>query len=362
MGIQNENAVATNTAAEKISSPRRVRGRRGVPVNTSSNTPMDMDVTKHQYGEVAATSNVPTSQKVKTFMNRTQQAMETLMREHGFSVQRAQRTLLDHLVTFPGVDARSPILDVEVLSIVNHCFEYFLVCCTNSTLSKISQVFDCMRLHDIGMEQATIALTIEKAIVSFIHTQKADAASINTILDGWTESLKRIKPMPLREPTVCPEPSAIVLPVMQSTLSVAGSQSKKISQSSTPPIPPAPATPATVQKVAADKAMASSSRSKLGKKSSKLAASTPPTTITTTTQRPRSDPVFDAVSSKLTAVDNEASLKGKPPLAPGTSILGAASSVSASTKRSIGDGLLERPSTPPSSTSSKRQRRSSGAN
>lgn len=257
------------------------------------------------------------------------------MREHGFSAQRAQRTLLDHLVTFPGVDARSPILDVEV--------------------------FDCMRLHDIGMEQATIALTIEKAIVSFIHTQKADAASINTILDGWTESLKRIKPMPLREPTVCPEPSAIVLPVMQSTLSVAGSQSKKISQSSTHPIPPAPATPATVQKVAADKAMASSSRSKLGKKSSKLAASTPPTTITTTTQRPRSDPVFDAVSSKLTAVDNEASLKGKPPLAPGTSILGAASSVSASTKRSIGDGLLERPSTPPS-TSSKRQRRSSGAN
>jgi hypothetical protein len=216
------------------------------------------------------------------------------------------------------------------------------------------QIFDCMRLHHIGMEQATIALTIEKAILSLVSAPLSTSpSSINRVLNGWTASLKHVKPMPLREAPIYPENSAIVLPRIPTPLSATVPQPEPTSLSSLATT--APATPAPAPSAAKEKAP--TSRSKASKKSSKPPASAPPTT-----QRSRSGSMLEAVSSKLTGgMDTDGALKGKPPLAPGT--LGTAST--ASSKRAnamVGDVLIERPSTPPSGTSNKRQRRSSGAN
>jgi hypothetical protein len=223
-----------------------------------------------------------------------------------------------------------------------------------------------MRLHRIGMEQAAIALTIEKSIMSLLNAPPpATSASINRVLDAWTESLKQAKPMLLRGTLAFSESSATALPKTQTTLfaAVTPPEPKWIPSLSTA----VPSTPAQSPSATMEKAAPSSSRSKLGKKSSKVAAPTPPMTVSTI-QRPRPDSMVEAVSSKRTgSVDTDVSgaLKGKPPLAPGTSTLGAASSASASSKRVnslVGDALMERPSTPPSSAPHKRQRRSSGAN
>lgn len=332
---------SANGTPRTRSSPRLVRGRRGTPEKAAENTEVDtrMDEVSRLPVSEALTSESTSldARKVQSFMKMTQQAMQMLMREHGFSPLRAQRTLLDYLVQIHGADS-SPLSDMEI--------------------------FDCMRLHHIGMEQAAIALTIEKAITCLLNaSQSASSASINRVLDEWTESLKQVKPLPVRETLVFPDSSATVLPKTQSTLfaTVAPPEPKWLPSPSTG-VPSTP-TPGAILEQAAP----STSRSKTSKKPSKVAASTPPMTITTT-QRTRSDSVLEAVSSKLTGsvdTDTNGALKGKPPLAPVTATLGTASSASASSKRvnsMLGDALMERPATPPSSASHKRQRRASGAN
>lgn len=209
-----------------------------------------------------------------------------------------------------------------------------------------------MQLHRIGMVQASFALTIEKAIqIQLNSRQSTSSASIHPILKEWTESLDEVNPIALlRAAPVPPESSAIVLP-----------QTTAVSES--PLLPPlATTTPSTpAQASTTEKAVPSTSRSKvIAKKSTKphATSSTPPTTITTT-QRPRADSVSEAFSSKLGVNHTDgAALKGKPPLAPGT--LASGKRANASMER---DALMERPATPPTSASSnKRQRRSSGAN
>ncbi len=209
-----------------------------------------------------------------------------------------------------------------------------------------------MRTKIIGMEHATIALTIEQAISSMLNDSSLSCSSISEVLDTWIQCLQHVKPKPLTHLTM-KSSSAFGSPLTTLKMSNVPPLAPRQQPESTPSIKGpskqqssnVPGTPAsTMDATGNGKAMSSRTRSKSGaKKSSKAASSTPPlSTITiattpstaTSQQRSRADSVAEAVSAKLTssttAIDSECNQhlsnasRGKPPLAPNTSGLTSA--------------------------------------
>jgi hypothetical protein len=134
----------TNAAPKATrSSPRLVRGRRVTPssaTDSSMSIVIDtrMEEAKRQPETDSLTSESTSldASKVQNFMKMTQRAMEMLMREHGFSPLRAQRTLLDYLVLFHGANSY-PLSDAEV----RRSLQLVLCLASNFSLHLVFLVF-----------------------------------------------------------------------------------------------------------------------------------------------------------------------------------------------------------------------------
>lgn len=208
-----------------------------------------------------------------------------------------------------------------------------------------------MRKTKIGMEHATIALTIEQVLSSMLNDPKSSYTSISEILDTWIQFLQHVQPQPLTYLTLksssvfgspirtLPMPTITPISAPQQLEPTPSIKPLTMQQSKNPPSTPA----STIDATGNGKAISSHTRSKAsGKKSHKTAISTPPlSTITIATtpstsssqQRSRADSVIEAVSAKITSavVDCETNQhqttvsRGKPPLAPNTNGLSSAS-------------------------------------
>ena len=218
-----------------------------------------------------------------------------------------------------------------------------------------------MREKNIGMEHATIALTIEQTISSMICDPNSTFTSISEILDTWIKCLQHAQPKPLSVLTM-KSSSAFGTPLRTLQLSKISpvtsqkppelSPSIKISTVQHPSNPPC--TP-VCNMGTAGKAMSShATRTKVGgKKSNRAPILTPPLSAITiatmpsvsSSQRARvhsgTEPVSAKTTSSTSGIDGESSQhipivsKGKPPLAPNTNGLSSASgSLSASIGRS----------------------------
>ena len=215
-----------------------------------------------------------------------------------------------------------------------------------------------MREKNIGMEYATIALTIDQVLSSMLNDPALSYTCISEILDTWIQCLQDVQPKPLVHLTMKSSSAfgtplralhrPIISPIVsqQQLEQTPAIESSTLQQSTNLPYTPV----SSIDAKGSNKAMSSHARSKTGgKKSSKAPVATPPlSTITISTtpstasqQRSRADSVAEAVSAKITsstsAVDGAGgqlipiASRGKPPIAPISIAMSSSSgSVSAS--------------------------------
>lgn len=343
-----------NTAASSISSSYKKQTR------LSRKGMKDVDTISK-----VETATTNTQDKVSLFMETIRTAINTLMQDHGYSRERAKISILDQLVStsmqqeMNTMDTVAPTtgdsVDVSTASTASSH--------APSLVISDTKVFQYMREKNIGMNHATIALTIEQTISSMLSDPNSSYASMSEILDTWIECLQHSQPKPLLYMTMksCSAFGTPLRTLHMSTIPPVASQyqpdpspSIKLSTVQHPNNPPC--TPVcNLDATGNGKATSSHARTKTGgKKSNKAPISTPPlSTITISTmpplsssqQRPRAHSVAEAVSAKISSstsgIDSESSqhapivLKGKPPLAPNTiGISSASGSVSASMGRS----------------------------
>ena len=215
-----------------------------------------------------------------------------------------------------------------------------------------------MREKNIGMEYATIALTIDQVLSSMLNDPALSYTCISEILDTWIQCLQDVQPKPLVHLTMKSSSAfgtplralhrPIISPIVsqQQLEQTPAIESSTLQQSTNLPYTPV----SSIDAKGSNKAMSSHARSKTGgKKSNKAPVATPPlSTITISTtpstasqQRSRADSVAEAVSAKITsstsAVDGAGgqlipiASRGKPPIAPISIAMSSSSgSVSAS--------------------------------
>ena len=210
-----------------------------------------------------------------------------------------------------------------------------------------------MRKNSIGMEHATVALTMEQAISSMLTDPNSMYSSISEILDTWIQCLQHVQPKPLTHLTL-KSSSAFGSPLLLQRIPIMAPMAAQQQQEPTPSIvntstvqqqsKNVPSTPVSTMDASGScgKPMSSrTTRSKAsGRKSNnKTAIAMPPlSTITIATtpstlsshQRSRADYVTEAVSAKILTSSTTSVMegeshqqhiiptvsRGKPPLAP----------------------------------------------